>query len=140
MTTRTPRAHQGVALAGGMIVMACLCLAHLPGLGAGLAYLGPALFAFLLLWLGRYPGEKAMLAFIAPSPLRRARIIGAHCPRRPARMPRGGALLAAALAGRAPPLSTGLQGELHSGLPRNAPPTWPSTERDGEHRAAAVTH
>jgi len=104
MSTRTPRAHLNIALAGVMIVMACLCLAHLSGLGAGLAYLGPALFAFLLLWLGHYPGEQAILAFIRPAPLRRAGTIAAHYRRLPVRMPRGGALLAAALAGRAPPL------------------------------------
>jgi len=108
MTARTPRAHLTIALAAGMVVMACLCLAHVPGLGAGLAYLGPAVFAFLLLWLGHYPGDKAILALTRPARLRRAATIGAHWRRRPVHMPRGGALLAAALAGRAPPLSARL--------------------------------
>jgi hypothetical protein len=99
------RVQLHVALAGGMALLACLWLAHLPGMTAGLAYLGPGVLVFLLLWLGHYPGERAILAFVRPARRRCARTIEAPRRRNRARMPRGGELLAAALAGRAPPLS-----------------------------------
>jgi hypothetical protein len=75
-----------------------------------LFYLLPALLLLGALLLGRYPGERLILAAVAR---RRRRLVPAAAPRprrhltfaRPT--PRGGALLGAALAGRAPPAQTG---------------------------------
>ena len=72
---------------------------------AGLLFVGPFLILVALLMLGVYPGEKLLLR-VASTPRRRRQ----RAPRR-RRMPRssrlaaprGGALLAASLAGRAPP-------------------------------------
>jgi hypothetical protein len=73
-----------------------------------LVSLAPLLAIALVLLLGRYPGERALRrrlgrrrgrprgAGAAPVPLRHLRT----------RLPRGGALLAYALAGRAPPPGT----------------------------------
>ncbi len=70
-------------------------------------YALPALGLLLVLWLGHYPGERLRLR-LADAGRRPARP-GAAVPSprhllvaRP-RLPRGGALLGAALAGRAPP-------------------------------------
>jgi len=105
MSRQGPRAQLNIAMAGALALLAFLVLAHIPGLSAGLAYLSPALFAFLLLWLGRYPGERTILALITPTRLPRARSNQAPSWRGETRMGRGGTLLAEALAGRAPPLS-----------------------------------
>ncbi len=103
MSARINRARLNIALASGLTVFLGLLLARVPGMATGLAYLGPGMFVFLLLWLGRYPGEKAILGFIRTPRLRRARVSAARCGPMRVGMPRGGALLAAALAGRAPP-------------------------------------
>lgn len=102
------RARHLRALAGAGAVLAVLLLAHLPGAAAGLAYLGPLLFALLALWLGRYPGERVLLALSGASGRRRraaAQRLRGHAVMT---MPRGGALIATALAGRAPPAVDGL--------------------------------
>jgi hypothetical protein len=78
------------------------------GVEAAFAYLAPALLILLPLLGGRYPGDEAL----ARAARRRAR-----APRRPSTaaaplrrrppdvlLPRGGRLVAAALAGRAPPV------------------------------------
>jgi hypothetical protein len=71
-----------------------------------LLYLAPALAVLMLLWLGRYPGERAIIALSAAhTPPRGARAVARVRRRRTVAMPRGGRLLAASLAGRAPPLS-----------------------------------
>jgi hypothetical protein len=93
------------ALIGAVVVLALVLLAHLPDGAVSLAYLSPAMFVFLLLCLGRYPGER-MLAALSRSP-RRSRRSKARAapPRVPLDMrPRVGRLLARSLAGRAPPL------------------------------------
>lgn len=101
------RAHLDLALLAGIAVLMCISVAHIPGAAVGLEYLGPSLLVFLLLRLGRYPGERAILAAIRRAPpLQRARTIGAPRRRAEGHMPRGGRLLATSLAGRAPPLST----------------------------------
>jgi hypothetical protein len=73
-----------------------------------LAYLTPALALLALLALRRYPGERALLATIArrraPRPAReRAHSTGSFAPRPRALLPRGGRLIARALAVRPPP-------------------------------------
>lgn len=74
---------------------------------AALLYLLPALLILLPLLCGRYPGERLLRA-ISARPLRLAPAPPA--PRRrfhlPVPLPRGGSLLASALAGRAPPAAT----------------------------------
>jgi uncharacterized protein len=73
---------------------------------SALLYLLPALLLLGALLLGRYPGERLLLAAAARRARRPVRASRA-APRRgrplPALLPRGSALLAAALAGRAPP-------------------------------------
>jgi len=97
------RRHLNIALAGGIAMFACASLPDLPGLALGLGYLGPAVFVFVLLWLGHYPGERLLVA-LSRRTERRHRIPAFTVPRRTARqMPRGGRLLSCALAGRAPP-------------------------------------
>jgi hypothetical protein len=70
-----------------------------------LVYLAPALALLCALAFGRYPGERSLRRRL---PRRRWAPPCAAAPRPrlrpPARLPRGGALLAHALAGRAPPL------------------------------------
>ncbi|MEA2332115.1 MAG: hypothetical protein QOH58_2253 [Thermoleophilaceae bacterium] len=76
-----------------------------------LAHLAPVLALLCALLLGRYPGERALRPRRRPRPPRRPRPLGG--PRRrmdTVLLPRGGALLACALAGRAPP---------RNGLPAN---------------------
>jgi hypothetical protein len=69
-------------------------------------YVLPALLLLAALLCGRYPGERLLVA--AAAAVRRwARRAGGSLPRPrlidPVSLPRGGALLAVALAGRAPP-------------------------------------
>jgi hypothetical protein len=130
MSARIDRARLNVALASGLTVFLCRWLGHVPGLAVGLAYLGPGMFVFLLLWLGRYPGEKAILRFIRPPRLRRARKSAAPSHRVRVRIPRGGALLAGALAGRAPPLRACLHWEAPSTAVRLSPASRPSRQAD----------
>jgi uncharacterized protein len=113
--TRRHRRLTIVVLAVSAALLA-LWLAHLPAMGGGLACLAPGAFAFLLLWLGHYPGHRAIAAVIAGPARRRRRARPVR--RRPhVLMPRGGELLATALAGRAPPLSVAA----HRGAARKGP-------------------
>jgi hypothetical protein len=78
------------------------------GVEAAFAYLAPALLILLPLLGGRYPGDEALVRAVR----RRARAPrrpnpAAKAPRRRPRgalLPRGGRLVGAALAGRAPPV------------------------------------
>jgi hypothetical protein len=77
------------------------------GVEAAFAYLAPALLILLPLLGGRYPGDEALVRAVwrrrAPRPPNTA----AKAPRRRPRgalLPRGGRLVGAALAGRAPPV------------------------------------
>jgi hypothetical protein len=107
MNTPSHRRYLNVALASGVAVFACVSLAHVPGLMLGVAYLGPAVFVFMLLWLGHYPGEKLLVA-LSRRIRRRRSTLALEIPHRAlACLPRGGSLLASSLAGRAPPLSPG---------------------------------
>jgi hypothetical protein len=82
---------------------------ELLGVEAALAYLAPALLILLPLLGGRYPGDEALVRVAsrrAPVPARRE--AGPAMSRRrqdAALLPRGGRLVGAALAGRAPPLA-----------------------------------
>lgn len=101
------RRQLNIALAIGGVVFACVSLAHVPGLTLGLGYLAPAVFVFVLLWLGHYPGERLLVALSRRSERRRGTPIFTVPRRALGHMPRGGRLLSCALAGRAPPLSLG---------------------------------
>ncbi len=68
-------------------------------------HLAPVLLVLVLLWVGCYPGEKRILALRARRRARRD-VLRRRARRGSARaLPRGGALIAGALAGRAPPAS-----------------------------------
>jgi hypothetical protein len=72
-----------------------------------LAYLAPLLVLLVVLLLGRYPGERALRRRLERP--RRPRVpapAASHRTRVRRGLPRGGALLAAGLAGRAPPLGS----------------------------------
>lgn len=71
---------------------------------AGLLYLAPALLIAAALLRGRYPGERLLIAAVrrARGPRRAARRHGRARHARTA-LPRGGRLVAARMAGRAPP-------------------------------------
>lgn len=75
------------------------------GVSEAFAYLTPALLIFALVASGRYPGERAFASRIVhrrvTRPRRAARTLRRRLPLR--ELPRGGALLAAGLAGRSPP-------------------------------------
>jgi hypothetical protein len=103
MSTAADRSLWNKALIAGLAVIACVWVARLPGMAVGLAYLGPAIFVFLLLRFGRYPGEKALLALIRPRLPRRTGRVRTLGRGFRAALPRGGELLAGSLAGRAPP-------------------------------------
>ncbi len=101
------RRHLNIALIVGVVVFVGVSFAHVPGLTLGLGYLAPAFFVFVLLWLGHYPGERLLVALSRRTERRHGtptftvpRLALGH-------MPRGGSLLASALAERAPPLSLG---------------------------------
>jgi hypothetical protein len=101
------RRHLNIALIVGVMVFACVSLAHVPGLALGLGYLAPAVFVFVLLWLGHYPGERLLVALSRRTERRHGTPTFMVSRRAIGRMPRGGSVLAWALAGRAPPLSLG---------------------------------
>jgi hypothetical protein len=71
----------------------------------GVVYLAPFLLLAVALAAGFHPGESLVVALVARPPRRRRpRSSLPPLPRLIARHPRGGRLLATALAGRAPPL------------------------------------
>ncbi len=107
----TPNRRQlSIALIVGIVVFAHVSTAHIPGLTLGLGYLSPAVFVFVLLWLGRYPGERLLVALSRRTERRHDTPTFTVRRRALVLMPRGGGLLACALAGRAPPPSLGLSG------------------------------
>jgi hypothetical protein len=93
------------AFVGGVAVLALMWVAHIPGGAVSVAYLGPAIFVFLLLCLGRYPGARLLVAFSRTGRKRSSTPAFIRPRRAVLDMPRGGSLLGSALAGRAPPLS-----------------------------------
>ena len=74
-------------------------------MGIALLYLVPALLLVTLLVLRRYPGERRLVAAVEARRARRAAHTIPAPPRvlRRARVPRGGLLIASALAVRPPP-------------------------------------
>lgn len=74
----------------------------------GFLYLLPALLLFVVLWLRRHPGERLILALRARSAGGRRRRAATPIVTRVRAFvvsPRGGCLIARALAGRAPPVA-----------------------------------
>ena len=91
-------------MTGAGAVLLALALLSAAGTPEALAYLAPALLLMAPLLLGRYPGEHALLpASKTRAPVRASRPADRCSPGVHARSGRGGRLLAAALAGRAPP-------------------------------------
>jgi periplasmic copper chaperone A len=84
---------------------------ELLGVEAALAYLAPALLILLPLLGGRYLGDEALVRAATRRTRLRPRRSSAARPRRPggALLPRGGLLVATALAGRAPPAPPGCE-------------------------------
>jgi hypothetical protein len=79
---------------------------ELLGVEAAFAYLAPALLILLPLLGGRYPGDELLVRAAARRSQPRRPTAPIAVPRRRARtalLPRGGRLVGAALAGRAPP-------------------------------------
>lgn len=105
MNPANHRRRLSIALVGGLAVLTLVWVAHLPSGTVGLAYLGPAALMFMLLSLGRYPGERLLIAFSLPTRRRAPPTFAASRGRgRVVRIARGGDLIASGLAGRAPPL------------------------------------
>lgn len=104
MSRRELDAHQRrmalLALGASVVVLTAALL----GAGEALAYLVPAAGPFALLALGLYPGAGAYARALTRAGTKAPRPRASR-PRRlsDASLPRGGALLAAGLAGRAPP-------------------------------------
>jgi len=102
---RSRRTARTVVVLG--LAAAAVAVAAAGGLGVGLLHLAPALAMFAALLARRYPGERHVVALVTRS--RRARSIRRRTPLvlvtpRPSRsLPRGGLLVAAALAERGPP-------------------------------------
>jgi hypothetical protein len=93
---------------GAVAVLGLGAYSALPGLSEAIPYLLPPLLLLAALTARRYPGERALLAMMQKtrsSPRRVAvRVIRRHSRPR-ALVPRGGALIAFALAVRPPPLA-----------------------------------
>lgn len=92
--------HGGLALLVGIVVAL-----QLTGPEPGLLYLAPALVLLAALVANRYPGERLLQAVARAwrPPQRRRRRAPARALVSPRSRPRGGVLLALALAGRGPP-------------------------------------
>jgi hypothetical protein len=102
--------RRAIAFAG--LTLMWLLGLELLGVEAAFAYLAPALLILLPLIGGRYPGDEALVRAAkrwTRRPATRLRAAAAPPRRRPRRalMPRGGRLVGAALAGRAPPARFG---------------------------------
>jgi hypothetical protein len=103
-------AHHACALAVSVLAVAAIgLLASLGSLGAlapGVLMLLPALLLALVLLAGRYPGERLIERWRRARPSARQALVAVLAPgRRSPQLVRGGRLIAAALAGRAPPRS-----------------------------------
>jgi hypothetical protein len=93
------------SLAFAALTVVWLIGLELLGVEAAIAYLAPALLILLPLLSGRYPGDEALVR-VATRRARRARPLPPVAPPRrrgAVLLPRGGRLVATALAGRGPP-------------------------------------
>jgi hypothetical protein len=100
-------ARRRLSLGFGAIALLAVAVFWAPsGLTEAVAYLIPALLLLPALLARRYPGERALLAFIGERRRRRSRSgvrVAPPSPRPRAVVPRGGRLIAFALAVRPPP-------------------------------------
>jgi hypothetical protein len=107
MGRRSQFALLGAATAAAAVACA-IGLAHIEGIGTGLLYLAPALLLALPLLHGRYVGERTVgrlaVARRAAPPRPTATALPASTRGPAARLPRGGRLVASAIATRPPPL------------------------------------
>ena len=89
-----------------VLAAAWLLALALVGVGEAFAYLAPALLLGLPLLAGRYPGERPLARALSRRrpPPRRAPLCAPPAARVFALTPRGGRLVATALAGRGPPV------------------------------------
>ncbi len=94
--------------APALAIAVCAIVAALPlaGLGVGLLFVLPAVIVLLLIAAGWFPGEGVLTAAARRYVVRARRAARKLAGPRPLRVlhPRGGELLAASLAERAPPL------------------------------------
>jgi fatty acid desaturase len=99
-------ARHACALAVAVLAVAAIgLLAALGALAPGVLMLLPALLLTLVLVAGRYPGERLLERWRRARPRVRRALATVLAPgRRPPQLVRGGRLIAAALAGRAPPV------------------------------------
>lgn len=92
-----------VALALGLAVSVPLGLVHLGETASSLSFLAPAGLAVALIWVGRYPGERVLLALARTRRASRgSRITRPRTPVGSRAAPRV-RLLGSCIAGRAPP-------------------------------------
>ena len=101
--------HRRVLKLAGLIAALCVIAHGLqpanPELLA-LLYLLPALLLALVLFTGRYPGERVLKRLRKERSFPSPRCLNSRAPRQhPTRVLRGGRLIAVCLAGRAPPLA-----------------------------------
>lgn len=101
----------GLAAFAGLLAVLVLGLGlgHVPGhLAPGLLFLSPAVVLAVVLFAGRYPGERAIERW-RDARTRPVRRLATPLPPRPRLFasPGGGRLIAVSLAGRAPPLAAG---------------------------------
>ncbi len=104
------RAEQRRMALAALAAAAWLLAVAAIGMVEALGYLAPTLALFVLLALGRYPGERAFARRIANRAHRRRPRRTPAVPQTrslPVALPRGGRLLATGLAGRAPPFLVG---------------------------------
>lgn len=96
--------NRGTMLAALALLAGALVALQLGGAEPGLLYLAPALALLGALVFDRYPGERLLEALTRAWHPKANRQTQSRARRLPARsFPRGGALLAMALAGRGPP-------------------------------------
>jgi hypothetical protein len=104
MKRSAPQEQRHLILGGVGLLLTAIVALQFGFAESSLLYLAPALLILLPLAFDRYPGERLLLAVIARP------AIPASPPKPPPRrlplfspLPRGGALLSSALAGRGPP-------------------------------------
>jgi hypothetical protein len=99
----------GLGGAASALLFCALLVGHGGGaVATGALHVLPAVLLVLALACGRYPGERVLARLRRAPSWRRLRAASARAPRQCPTTPlRGGRLIAASLAGRAPPLAAG---------------------------------